>query len=139
MRNLLLILSFEIPPAVAGFHVQQVVAALIFGAFFILMYKLLSESQKSSDAILRATDQADAQLREEVVEAQKIAFSKLANADEQLKTRAAEMLADAAKYLGYPYLGGRTVYPNKYVLLWKKEGLVAVAQARQLLNGYAPE
>jgi hypothetical protein len=130
-------LFFAISSAIASF--QLILAAGIVVAFFICIIWMLSESQKSGDAIFKATNQADAQLREEIIEAQKIAFSRLAKADDRLKIRIAETLTEAAMHLGYPYLGGRIVYPRNYILLWKNEGLIAVAQARQLLNDCAPK
>jgi hypothetical protein len=102
------------------------------------VFAFVRENRKASRQIAEETTQTDLQLRQQVIETQKLAFSKLASADDQLKTKVAELLADAAKHLAFPYLGGQTIRPSNYILLWNQEGLTLVAQARQLIDGYTP-
>ena len=94
----------------------------------------INEARRQS--VAAETKKVDAQLNLELLEVQKLAFARLGNADLQLQTRVADLLVDAARHLGYPYLGGRTVYPVDYVLKWNQEGLALVAQARTLIESH---
>lgn len=134
--NLAIYLICATGAVVAGaiFH-QPVLAAVL--ALPALIWFLRIDAREKRE-ISMETNRTDKQLRAEVIEAMEIAFSKLATADDEFKGKVAELLAEAAKHLGYPNMGGTRVYSSGYTLQWNRKGLELVAQARMLIDGYAP-
>jgi phosphoenolpyruvate synthase/pyruvate phosphate dikinase len=139
MKQVMVFLSSLIAAMVAGFYFHQPLLTAIFAAGAgVVLGQIVREEVKVQRAISEEIIDGDSRLRQEVIEAQKLAFSKLANAGDELKTQVAELLADAAEHLGYPYLGARLSYANDLILEWNKEGLTLIAQARQLIDSYSP-
>ena len=93
-------------------------AAICAVLCFWQMFKLEAADRSAVDREIQSTDK---QLRSEIIDAQKLAFKKLADADEAFTTQVAELIADAAMHLGYPDLSGRFPHSPDYTLNWNKQ------------------
>ncbi|HND69393.1 MAG TPA: hypothetical protein PL112_21485 [Candidatus Obscuribacter sp.] len=114
-------------------HVLALIFVLAAMPFYVMMFRQDAFRRRS---IATETSKTDEQLHLELLELQKLAIAKLGNADVQLQVRVADLLIDAAKHLGYPYLGGRRVYAEDATLVWNKEGLALASEARALIEEY---
>lgn len=128
-----------IAASVAIIHFNQIAVGSIAGAVgIVLLFSTLKDQAKDNRRIGEETRQADTQLRTEVIAVQKLAMEKLGSASDEFRTTVAALVADAAKHLGYPYLGGQRVYGPGYVLNWNNEGLRLIAEARRMVEAYTP-
>lgn len=122
---------------VAYYALNLPVVALIVGAIgLVFFFQTLFAQRKESGRISEQTKATDSQLRTEVIAVQKLAMEKLSGAGDEVKTKVASMVADAAKHLGYPPSSGMRVESTDRVLNWNKEGLRLIAQARQVVEEY---
>jgi 5-hydroxyisourate hydrolase-like protein (transthyretin family) len=139
MLKLLGLIALFAGAGVAWFGFQQVILATVLGVAAAVVYVILLREQSAESRRVNAeTTSADAQLRSEVVAAQKVAFSKLASASDEFKSQVAEKIADAAMHLGYPYMNSQRIYGTGHILSWNQEGLKKIAEVRALIDGYTP-
>jgi hypothetical protein len=137
MIKLLLIVGLIAAAGVCWIGLNQpalgVVPLIPAGYFYV---QEMRKQSRERIAIGAETTTTDAELRKEVIETQILAFTHLTDADDLLKGTVAAIIADAAKHLGSPYMGGQRIYSAGYTLSWNKDGLSKIAQARQLVDDY---
>jgi hypothetical protein len=118
------------------YNIPQVIVpgAILMAVCSVRLLRDERKSQKEGSAAQIA--KTDAQLREELIEVQKLALAKLSGADEKTKDEVVKLLVEAGKHLGDPYTNSSLVYSSAYFVAWNREGLALVARARKLIDDY---
>lgn len=140
-------LIVSILAVLAGLELHlTVLAAVGLTAAVIFLAIALEDNLNATAARYEEIAQADSQLRRELIEAQKLALSRLVDADDELKGKVVRVLVEAGKHLGKACVNNRRSYSSQHFVNWNREGLALVAQARQLidcapgiLGAYRPE